>query len=116
MSKMQRRKGATWERDVARLFREAMPGTDPHRGSQCRDGGDAPDVVGVPMFWIEAKHRAAISPEAALRQAQAECKDPTLWPVAVVKRNRSEPFVCMDLEDFLEIVGALWHETRETQP
>ncbi len=112
MSAMQRRKGQAWEREIAKRFRDAMPGTDPHRGNQCRDGGDAPDVVGVPMFWIEAKHRQQISPEAALRQAQGECKDDTLHPIAVVKRNRGEPFVCIGLDDFLEIVGAWWIETK----
>lgn len=104
MSAMQRRKGKAWEREVARAFRAALPGTDPHRGQQSRDGGDAADVEGVPGFWIEAKHRAAVSPEAALRQAQAACKDATRVPIAVVKRNRSAPFVCIDFSDFLRLV------------
>jgi hypothetical protein len=108
MSAMQRRKGKVWEREVARVFREAMPGTDPHRGRQERSGGDAPDVVGVPGFHIEAKHRATVSPEAALRQAQADRTDPSTWPLAVIKRNRSAPFVVMDLEDFTALVSQWW--------
>jgi hypothetical protein len=109
---MQREKGKRFEREVARAFREALPGTDPHRGQQARDGADAPDVVGVPAFWIEAKHRGVLAPEAALRQAQAANSEPSCWPVAVLKRNRGEAFVCMDLGDFLELVGAWWRETR----
>lgn len=108
---MQRRKGKVWEREVARLFRDAMPGTDPHRGQQCRDGSDASDVEGVPGFWIEAKHQASPHPEAALRQAQEACRDATRRPIAVLKRNHGEPFVCLSLADFLVLIGEL-HSLR----
>jgi hypothetical protein len=66
--------------------------------------------------YPECKHRAAISPEAALRQAQAANSDPSRWPLAVLKRNRGDAFVCMDLADFLELVGAWWRETRSEVP
>lgn len=108
MSAMQRRKGKVWEREIARMFCEAMPGTDPHRGHQSRAGDDAADVEGVPGFWIEAKHQASPHPEAALRQAQEACRDASRRPLAVLKRNRGAPFVCMDLGDFLRLVGE-WH-------
>jgi Holliday junction resolvase len=113
MSLMQRRKGKTWEREVARTFRDAMPGTDPHRGQQCRDGGDAPDVVGVPGFYIECKHRAAISAEAALKQAEASCP-PGQWPLAVLKRNRSEPYVAMRLSDFVDLCSEWFAGSRRS--
>jgi hypothetical protein len=109
---MQRRKGKVWERDVAQLFRAAMPGIDARRGHQSRSGSDDADVTGVPFFWIEAKHQKSPHPEAALRQAQEACTDATRWPIAVLKRDRTAPFVCMDFEDFLELVSVWYLETK----
>lgn len=110
-----KRKGADWEREVARRFREAMPGSDPHRGAQARSGSDAADVV-VPHFWIECKHMSCPRPERALRQAQREYRETQdrtpRWPVAVVKGFRTEPFVVMGFDDFLALVSG-WYRITE---
>jgi hypothetical protein len=107
-----RRKGHNWEREIANRFREAMPGERIKRGWQARDGADAPDVV-VPFFHVECKVGACPNAEAALVQAEAACTDPTLWPVAIVKRDRREPYVALRLDDFLELVSA-WHREVKT--
>ena len=39
MPKMQREKGKRWEREVAAMFRDAMPGAEVKRGWQARSGG-----------------------------------------------------------------------------
>jgi hypothetical protein len=111
MGASQRRKGHDWERATAQLFRDAMPGAAIKRGWQSRLGSDEPDVC-VPFFHVECKVGARPNAEAALVQAEGACSDPTLWPVAVVKRDRREPYVALRLDDFLELV-ALWY--RETQ-
>ena len=115
MSLMQRRKGKVWERQVAVAFRQAMPGIDPRRGQQSRAGGDAPDVVGVPGFHIECKHRAAVSAEAALKQAEASVPVGA-WPLAVLKKNRSEPYIAMRLTDFLDLCSEWWGRSRRERP
>ena len=101
-----RRKGAAWERDLARRFREAMPGSHARRGIQSRAGDECGDVV-VPEFWVEAKHHRRTNVRGALRQA-IECAPKGEWPVAICKDDRMPPFVAMQLEDFLGLVAEWW--------
>lgn len=100
------RKGKAFERAVASAIREALPGCDAHRGQQSRDGADAPDVTGLDGFWVETKHRKAISAEAALRQAQEAARGRAV-PVAVLKRHGGKPYVAIALDDFLDLVARL---------
>jgi hypothetical protein len=111
MSASQRRKGHDWERATAQLFRGAMPGAAIKRGGDGTRRDVAADVQ-VPFFWLECKCGARPNAEAALVQAEGACNDPTLWPVAVVKRDRREPYVALRLDDFLEIVAAWYLETK----
>ena len=100
-----RRKGATWERDLATRWRERF-GVATKRGiGQMRDASEVPDVDGLPGFWVEAKVGAMPNPRAALAQALEACGERPLWPIAVVKDDRRPPFVCMALDDFEDLVG-----------
>ncbi len=101
-----RRKGAVWERELVRLFRDAMPGAAVRRGLQYRSGEEAPDVE-VPCFFIEAKHHHRTNVRAAMRQAIANCP-PGRWPIAVCKDDRQAPLVTMQLDDFLELLREWW--------
>jgi hypothetical protein len=103
MGLLSRNKGHAWEREVARRFREIFPDAQIHRASQAREGADGADVAGVPRFWIECKHQRQPSADAALRQARSACGAGD-WPIAVVKRNRQAPYVCMEFEDFLTLI------------
>ena len=109
MGKAEREQGKVWERKVAALFREAMPGEQIKRGIQTREGDEAADVE-CPVFWVECKHRAQISPQAALSQAQ-DAAPRGRMPLAVLKKNRNKPFVAMYLDDFLDLVSEWW-DTR----
>lgn len=105
-----RRKGHNYERELVHLFRAVMPGANVKRGLQYRDGGDAPDVD-CPRFWIEAKRGKKPNPRAALKQAQEATDGRT--PVAVIRDDRGEAFVCLSLADFLEMVGLTWGIQRD---
>jgi hypothetical protein len=109
MGALSRRKGHNWERAVAKRFREVFP--DARRGTQTRQGYEAPDVE-TPVFWIEAKVGRRTNPKAALAQAlEAMSNNPEakgLIPIAVCKDDRCEPTVTLGLEDFLELVGEWW--------
>ena len=110
MGKMQRDKGCRWERAVAAMFREALPGEDIRRGWQARSGSDEPDVI-VPGWWVEAKVGKAPPLMRALRQAQEAAEGDALkrTPIAVVKQDRCEPVVLLALDDFLALLGD-WYE------
>ena len=99
MGKAQREKGKRAERATAKEIAERF-GVDAHRGWQARDGADAPDVVGLPGWWIEVKSGKALAPKAALEQADAARK-PDDVPVAVLRYDRQRPMAIMYWEDLL---------------
>ena len=101
-----RRKGAAFERELVRRFREIKPDAGVRRGLQDRAGQEASDVE-VPCFWVEAKHHHRTNVRAAMRQAIDACP-PGRWPIAVCKDDHATPLVTMQLEDFLELVGEWW--------
>ncbi len=95
-----RRKGHQWERDVVRLFATIF-GSVVRRGLQFRDGSDAPDVVGVPGWWIECKKGRRPNPVGALRQAIIAAGSSLLRPVAICREDGSEPTATLLLADFI---------------
>ena len=101
-----RRKGAAWERELVRMFREVMPGAEISRGFQYRSGEDACDVE-MPVFWVEAKRHKRVNIKAALRQAE-EASPKGRVPVAVTKDDRAAAIASMRLDDFLELVEQWW--------
>jgi hypothetical protein len=100
LGRRSRRKGKTWERELAALLRPLF-GEHVKRGFQSRCGRDGCDVEGTP-FWLEAKHGKLVNVRAALRQAlEATDGRPA---VVVAKDDRSAPLVVMRLEDWLGLV------------
>lgn len=98
MSASQRRKGAQWERTLAKRWRDSGLYPDAWRGAgQSRRGSDVPDVDGTP-WWVECKVGARPNVLAAL--AQAEGATDGRPPLVVAKRDREAPVVCMRLDDF----------------
>jgi hypothetical protein len=105
-----RRKGAQAERDLAKRFAEAMPGADCKRGiGQARRGSEVADCE-VPRFFVESKHGKRPNPRAALAQCieAAEANGNGKTPIAVIRDDRKEAFVCMRLDDFLGFVEEWW--------
>ena len=101
-----RRKGSQFERELVWRFREAMPGAEVKRGLQSRSGEEVADVD-CPAFWIEAKRGAKPLVRAALNQA-ISASPKNKMPVAIIRDDRRAPFVCLSLEDFLDLVGEWW--------
>jgi hypothetical protein len=108
-----RNKGAQYERDVAKLFSEAMPGAEVKRGiGQTRSGSEVADVD-CPIYWPECKRGKKPNPRAALAQAQEAAAKSGKLPVAVIRDDRAEAFVCLSIDDFLEMVKELWELSNE---
>lgn len=110
MGALSRRKGAAWERELVRRFREVMPGAEVRRGLQSRSGEEVPDVD-CPVFWPEAKRGRQPNVRAAPRQAEASAPKGRI-PLAVIRDDRAEPFVVLGLDDFLELVAEWWEARR----
>jgi len=103
-----RDKGKRWEREVARLFRDAMPGETVKRGFQSRFGGSEEADVECPIYHIEAKHQQSVNIWASMRQARDDASARGLGkvPVVVAKRDarKDEPIAVLRLVDFLDLV------------
>ena len=99
-------KGKVWERKLAKMFREVMPGADVKRGYQYRSGEDFADVE-MPVFWCEAKHHNRTNIKAALRQAD-EAAPQGRVPLACCKDDNQRPIAAMYLDDFLEFIEQWW--------
>jgi hypothetical protein len=101
-----RRKGATFERELVHLFRDAMPGAEVRRGLQSRSGDEVPDVD-CPVFWPEAKRGRKPNVRGALKQAIDAAPQGRI-PVAVIRDDRTAPFAVLQLDDFLDLVREWW--------
>lgn len=110
LGRRSKRKGKTWEREVATLLRPIF-GEHVARGWQARSGRESCDVQGSP-FWIECKHMQLVDLRAALRQASADTDGRP--PVVIAKDDRkppgwkvgdpgAAPMVLMRLEDWLAL-------------
>jgi hypothetical protein len=87
------------------MFREIY-GEEVRRGWQARAGSDAPDIEGVPGWWLECKVGARPNPVAAIEQATdavSVAKDDRI-PLAVCKQDRHHPTVTMRLEHFMDLL------------
>lgn len=98
-----RRKGKRWEQEVALEFRH-LYGDKVKRGWQAREGNDAPDVEGVPGWWVEAKHHARVPMRAAFAQAAEAAEGSGLKPVVIAKDSGQEPLAVLRFADFLELL------------
>jgi len=104
MGLLSRQKGKSFERAVAKAFREIFPNAK-RTLTQQRDSGEAPDID-VPGWWVEAKHHRKVPIRKAFEQAVDEVKraKSDAKPVAVTMDNRTEPLVTMRLPDFLGLL------------
>jgi hypothetical protein len=113
MSALSRRKGAAFQAELARRWRENGLYPDAHstQGAQ-KSGGYKPasDVDGTP-FVVEAKHCRAINILAALRQARAaaEAAKDNRTILAVTRYHGTgvaDAIVSMSLADFEALIRA----------
>ena len=114
MGKLSRTKGAAYERELAKLIADAMPGAHVRRGLQAQGAASAKIAdVECPEFWVEAKRGKKPNMRAALRQAEADTDG--RWPVAVVRDDRDRATVTMRLDDWLVLVAEWWRDREEVE-
>lgn len=92
--KASRNKGHDYERDVANYLKPLYPGAK--RGLQSRDGAEAADVEGTPLF-IECKRHRKISGALTLYRKACEdaASDPEGRPAVLVLKEDGGPEVAV---------------------
>jgi len=100
MGKMQRTKGAIYEREIVHALVDR--GWDAARNlMQTREGGA--DII-LQDFILECKRRAKLSLYDWLDQATLAAKG-RKRPVVVARGDRRESVVILRLDDFLDLIG-----------
>ena len=101
MGKMQQRKGADGERELAGIL--AGYGYDVHRGAS-QNYGTEPDLSGLAGVHIEVKRTQQLRLHDALEQAKRDAvRFSDGLPTVFFRRNREKWQVCMYLEDWIQL-------------
>lgn len=104
MGKMQREKGARFERTVASLFKEW--GYNAFRTAQYEGkSGNCADVEGVPGIHIEAKHCERMQLYDWIAQAvrDSNASKKKAKPVVIHKANNKDILVTMRFDDWIDL-------------
>lgn len=99
-----KQKGARFERELAKRFREY--GYESRRTAQyCGNTGDASDVIGLNGIHIEAKHQEKMYLYDWVDQAKrdAEANGKGYLPTVFHKKNHCEILVTMTLDDWIKL-------------
>ena len=99
-----KQKGARFERELAKRFREY--GYEARRTAQyCGNTGDASDVIGLNGIHIEAKHQEKMYLYDWVDQAKrdAEANGKGYLPTVFHKKNHCEILVTMTLDDWMAL-------------
>ena len=99
-----KQKGARFERELAKRFREY--GYESRRTAQyCGNTGDASDVIGLNGIHIEAKHQEKMYLYDWVDQAKrdAEANGKGYLPTVFHKKNHCEILVTMPLDDWMKL-------------
>lgn len=103
MSKTQRDKGASFEREIAAILTNHLGVKIKRNLAQSRGGIDEGSDLVVGPFAIECKRRASISVYAWLDQANRDAGDKI--PMVVARADGRRPIVIMDLQSALPLIG-----------
>ena len=99
VGKMQRTKGATGERQAAKMLNELVPNALAYRSQQNSGTESSSDVIapGMPNLWIEVKRVQALAIHKVMEKAREQCG--TLSPVVMHRRNGEEWLVTIPLTE-----------------
>lgn len=103
--KSSKAKGARFERELAKIFKEYGYDESRRTAQYCGNTGDAADVIGLPGLHIEAKHQETMRLYEWMEQAvnDAAASGTGNLPAVFHKKNRADILVTMRLDDFMQL-------------
>ncbi len=103
MGKMQRDKGARFERLIASKLKD-YGFKDARRTAQyCGNTGDASDVIGLPTIHIECKAQEKMQLYDWMAQAIHDSAKSGKMPAVIHKKNNHDILVTMRFDDFMKV-------------
>ena len=104
--KHSRGKGSGYEREIANYLKSF--GYDAKRTGQYQSqtGNAAPDVSGLPGFWIECKRMKNIAIHKWMQQA-IDASNLDDIPIVVCRGDNKESLVVIDLDDFMDVLRGI---------
>lgn len=103
MSKSQRTKGATYEREIAFAFSEGLGSEFKRNIGQARDGGNDIDVGPLVVECKRRKRLTVIGNWFAQAQAAIASKPRGGIPTVVCREDNGESLVVIRLSDFIKL-------------
>lgn len=97
-----RQKGASGERELAKLLRAY--GYDSRRGQQFSGANGDADVVGIDGLHIECKRVERLNIHDAMEQSVRDAREGEI-PVVMHRKNHKGWLVTMRLDDFMKMKG-----------
>ena len=101
MTKMQRNKGASYEREVAQELSDWLGVDCKRKLGAARDGGDD---IQVGQFRIECKRHETTKVWEWYEQARTNAVGGEEIPVVVFRRSRSESMALLSFTDFMRLM------------
>lgn len=115
MGKMQRDKGANYERELIHKINDRLGLGLKRRLGQAREAGhdvDWPLDLRL-QYYLELKRRAARpAVEKYLEQALEACRGRRARPVAITRGDNGQDIVCMYLSDWLDLLDFALQQTE----
>ena len=99
-----RAKGASGERQLAKILRDKYGFEQVRRGQQFSGKNGDADIVGLPFVHIECKRVEKLNIDDALNQAKRDCKEGRT-PAVFHRKNGEKWKVTLDLDDFMMLYG-----------
>lgn len=101
MSNRSRYRGIQFERDIINALKDTLGVECKRNLEQWRSGGDDIDL---PPYSIECKRRATIATYEWWKQACDSAEAKKRIPILIMKADRKEPLVVMDLQEFMRLI------------
>lgn len=101
-----KRKGASGERELAKVLSSLFKGLEAHRGRQYHGGPGTPDVIlSIDGLHLEVKRTETFSPYKAMEQAIGDANG--ALPMVLHRKNRGEWMSFVHLKDLPALIKIL---------
>lgn len=102
MGAHERRKGATFEREIARQLTDELGTIVQRKLGQARDGGC--DLTEIGPFVLECKRRASIAVYPWYEQVSKAANQPGQIPTVIMRGDGKKTLVVLSLDDFIPLM------------